>query len=678
MKISFSWRFILRAISVLSWVYSAIRVYHQPDLVSLIGFILGTVSFIGSFFVSNKPIKILEISEEEKRARDRRNRAAMLKKVNEMWVEGVLKKSLHKAVLIELGLQERKDAVDTPDRPWDMVLQTADKPNRALPQCTKILDVFDGEGKALLILGEPGSGKTTMLLELARETISRAEKDQNQPIPVVFNFSSWREPSQTIADWLVDELNTKYYIPKKIANTWVENDQLLLLLDGFDEVAVERRDTCVKAINDFRKEHLMPIAICSRTEEYKALTTLLKMNSAVCIQPLTEEQIKNYFDKCGTELTAVRKMLKDDEPLRELSRLPLMLNIMTLAYTGASAEEIGQLDTTEARREHLFNKYIDVMFNRVARTKNELYPRDKTIKWLSWLAEKMTQDAQSVFLIERMQPTWLQTRVQKRQYMINTTLISCVVGGLLFGFVGLVLGSVGLGSISGLIAGMGMGLAVGLFILYIDRSNKTIKPIELLKWSWKEAKVGLIQGLILGPVFGLIGALIFRGPTWELMIVGSIVGMSVGPIVGMILIGLSYAEVKERTVPNQGIRLSIRNVAIALLATIIGSVLIAWLAASQIVVLGLNVGVGATNEDVYSGLLFVVFALLYPLTLVRYGGMSVIKHFSLRFTLYRKGYIPLNIMRFFDYAAERIFLQKVGGGYKFIHRLIQEHFASLM
>ena len=30
-----------------------------------------------------------------------------------------------------------------------------------------------------------------------------------------------------------------------------------------------------------------------------------------------------------------------------------------------------------------------------------------------------------------------------------------------------------------------------------------------------------------------------------------------------------------------------------------------------------------------------------------------------------------------DYAADRIFLQKVGGGYIFIHRLLLEHFAAL-
>ena len=38
---------------------------------------------------------------------------------------------------------------------------------------------------------------------------------------------------------------------------------------------------------------------------------------------------------------------------------------------------------------------------------------------------------------------------------------------------------------------------------------------------------------------------------------------------------------------------------------------------------------------------------------------------------------PLNYIGFLNYASERVFLQKVGGGYIFIHRLLLEHFAAM-
>ena len=79
------------------------------------------------------------------------------------------------------------------------MVRTADKPDRTLPPDQKIVDVFDEVKGALLILGEPGSGKTTTLLELARDLIARAEKDSTLPVPVVFNLSSWVEKcGQTI------------------------------------------------------------------------------------------------------------------------------------------------------------------------------------------------------------------------------------------------------------------------------------------------------------------------------------------------------------------------------------------------------------------------------------------------------------------------------------------------
>jgi len=59
------------------------------------------------------------------------------------------------------------------------------------------------------------------------------------------------------------------------------------------------------------------------------------------------------------------------------------------------------------------------------------------------------------------------------------------------------------------------------------------------------------------------------------------------------------------------------------------------------------------------------------------GGGACIQHFILRLILYRNGYIPWNYARFLDYCTERLFLQRVGGRYRFIHKLLQDHFAQM-
>ncbi|MGH8902906.1 MAG: NACHT domain-containing protein [Egibacteraceae bacterium] len=105
--------------------------------------------------------------------------------------------------------------------------------------------MFDPLGGGLLILGAPGSGKTTALLELARDLLDHAAADQAKPIPVVFNLSSWAARRPPLAKWLADELRTRYAVARRIAQRWVAGGEMLPLLDGLDEVARPHRAGCV-------------------------------------------------------------------------------------------------------------------------------------------------------------------------------------------------------------------------------------------------------------------------------------------------------------------------------------------------------------------------------------------------------------------------------------------------
>ncbi len=77
------------------------------------------------------------------------------------------------------------------------------------------------------------------------------------------------------------------------------------------------------------------------------------------------------------------------------------------------------------------------------------------------------------------------------------------------------------------------------------------------------------------------------------------------------------------------------------------------------------------------GWLIILLSYVLNIGLIDERGKTCIQHFTLRLILYRDGYIPWNYARFLDYASNRIFLQKVGGGYIFIHRLLLEHFAQM-
>ena len=169
---------------------------------------------------------------------DRRNRQAILQRVRRDWIDGVLNQSLYKVARIELGLEAKLDAVE---RPLNAIVHIPDESPASIPPGTSIGTLFDQSGGALLVLGAPGTGKTTLLLELAQALLDRAERDQSQPMPVVFNLSSWAVRRKSLTEWLASELNERSDVPRRLAREWIETEQILPLLDGLDEVAADHR-----------------------------------------------------------------------------------------------------------------------------------------------------------------------------------------------------------------------------------------------------------------------------------------------------------------------------------------------------------------------------------------------------------------------------------------------------
>ncbi len=256
-------------------------------------------------------------------------------------------------------LQEQPDAVANP---WQLVLQHPAGVPRPLPAGTHITEVYDAAEGELLILGAPGSGKTTLLLELARDLLSRAEHDEQHPLPVVFNLSSWAMKQQRLADWLVEELTSTYQVPRKLGQALVDDDQILPLLDGLDEVAPRDRTACIESINTYRQEHgLLPLVVCSRSADYLAQAARVQLGSAVAVQPLTQQQVDDYLARGGEPLWALRVALQRDAALRELTSTPLMLSILTLTYHGVPVEDLLREASPTDRQRQIFEHYVQRM-----------------------------------------------------------------------------------------------------------------------------------------------------------------------------------------------------------------------------------------------------------------------------------------------------------------------------
>ena len=696
-------------------------------------------------------------------AKERRELSILLNKVKAFWIEGVLKKSVHKMAMIDLGKETQSDAVA---HAWDQVLELPDQSRQTLPPDKNISHIFDEMNRALLILGEPGTGKTITLLQLAQDLIERVEQDESfiEPVPVVFNLSTWSQ-GQTLIEWLVAELSSKYQIPKRMGQPWLEQHRILPLLDGLDEVNPADRAACVEAINTFGQEFgLSGLAVCSRVTDYTALPVRLKLNGAIRLQPLSLEQVDDYLEAAGEQLTVLRTALEVDEELQSLAQTPLTLGIMVLAYQDLPVEGlVGQAQQSlEARRRHLFETYIERMFRRKGQG-DERYRVDQTKNRLAWLGQQMRRHNQSIFLIEQLQPSWLVSRGWTWAYLLASRIIAELAVGLIMGLtlgvsaarffrmtdtlavglggwlgfgliLGLVLGlllalldglgyhrplengagaadltrqqrglkmvgyglviGLGAGAVSWLFAAPWLALFMGSFVgvetvLFIglysgwESLSQDVITSEALDWSWRRSLKSVPFGLAWGLVVGLILVWVYAqnqalqegllsGPIAKLLgeglfVIGGGVFYSLfwGVVVALFG-GLGSQLVEAKIKPNEGMHLTLRNS--LLVGPVFGLIimLIGWLIFVPLYGWqnGLDIGVSW-------GLTIGILAWGW------YGGTAVIGHGTLRVLLWLQAQLPLNPTHFLDYAAEQVFLQKVGGGYIFIHRLLLEHFAEM-
>jgi hypothetical protein len=597
-------------------------------------------------------------------------RKILLNKVKQFWIEGFLQPSLEGTTALLLGTIARPDAIADLTQGIEALLVELD-PSYERLRPTQIYEEM-GQGRTLLILGSPGAGKTIALLQLAQRLIERSEGNLNLPIPVVFNLSSWARDRKSIVDWSIDELREKYQVPQSLSEPWIKQQQLIFLLDGLDEVDADHRNDCVRALNNFiGLFSKTEIAVCSRVKDYEALIERLQISSALCLQPLTSEQVYTVLDSGGIPLTGLKTLLKNDAELEQFARTPLILNFMKDAYTGWSVQDlIPQLRVEpELRNLHLFDTYID---KRLEQGATPAYSKDLVLLWLSWLASRMLLKKRTIFLIEKLQPNWLQNQNEERAYQI----ITFIVAGLIAGINGTIVGvltawlipNLNFGNIEIAKTPLIFGLTAGIIGGIVTALPKKIVPLEQISWSWQRARSvarcmsELLAGIIFGWIFGLFLWLSSK------QTIGLLFGIISGLIFGLFFVlggGLGSSEIQQRTTPNQGIRSSVRN------SWIVG--LIGWLVFG--VIFGLISSLFGYKSLVEIGVIGgMIFGLIFGL---KYGGAAWTQHLVLRQMLYRKGRMPWNYAKFLNFASERLLMKKVGGGYVFFHRMLLEHFAGM-
>jgi hypothetical protein len=583
-------------------------------------------------------------------------------------------------VQVRQHIQITPDVVRPPWRSWSRMRRSSS----AEPLShASLLGVFDQYLQQLLILGHAGAGKTTRLLELARQLTERARTNPRERIPIVLTLSSWK-PGQSIRRWLASALRDAIGASPAYARTLAASNMLLLLLDGLDEVPAEDRVGCIHAINTYLHEGLLspPLVVCCRSDIYQMSGEELQLAGAIELAPLDIAAIETALG-ASTGTAAVLKTLQTDPLLHELVTTPLMLTVLLLAHGGQSLPEV-HAQTIEQRRAALFDAYIRQMLEQ--RPLEPQYPAAPALRTLWWLAQGMRTLHRTEFLLDDVQPAevlsprglrWYRWLVRACFLLIGLlsigsagAVIMCVLGWLEDGQRGAVIGAI-VGVYLGIcMGGIGAGMYTG-FLLDLDE----IVRHERLKWSWTAIWRGRGWLVYTAATNGLLIAAFgwLRSGAVAALASGLLGAALMGLIVGARL-GLQPQDLARQVAPLMGIRASLRTgVAIAVLNGIslalgLGLIfaLITALSRRSLIEVGGIAGVGA------------IMGLTIGLAMGLGGGVgSFVQHYALRAILRIGGLLPWRAVDFLDALSSRLFLERIGAVYRFRHRQLHDHIANL-
>jgi len=145
--------------------------------------------------------------------------------------------------------------------------------------------------RRVVILGDPGAGKSTTLMKMVLDLADEAQKDEKQPLPLLVPLGGYNgkvtltEYIQTTTDTLLGELGT--YLPQLLSE-----QKIAILLDGLNEMPRSDYEALVEKVEKFIEENssLLVVVTC-RENDY---IVDLKLDR-ISVAPLDPIRVKNFL-----------------------------------------------------------------------------------------------------------------------------------------------------------------------------------------------------------------------------------------------------------------------------------------------------------------------------------------------------------------------------------------------
>ncbi|SDK79026.1 NACHT domain-containing protein [Nonomuraea jiangxiensis] len=160
--------------------------------------------------------------------------------------------------------------------------------------------------RRLVILGGPGTGKTTLAVQLLLELLDTRQPEE--PVPVLLSASRWDDRVHPrLQDWLAESLAMDYPALRAeglgpgIPEALVARGEVLPVIDGVDELHDSARADLLGALNRSMCETDQLIITC-RTEQFaesvERLGDVLTAAAVIEPQPMAPAAAADYLEAC--------------------------------------------------------------------------------------------------------------------------------------------------------------------------------------------------------------------------------------------------------------------------------------------------------------------------------------------------------------------------------------------
>lgn len=374
----------------------------------------------------------------------------------------------------------------------------------------------------LLVLGEPGAGKTILMVRLALDLVTG--RTSGSPIPFLVPLASWDPETEDFYIWLFRRLKVDHRVLADPApeaeegSTWFEaltaRGLILLLLDGLDEIPDKVRGLALRKINDAVSNGQHLVVTC-RIEEYMNAVSpqdgsegaRLRGAAAIQLNPLSTDVVVRYLLDDTTSPNARRRWAPvvaalytshPQPPVVSALMTPLMASMARVIYNPRPGEETEDIrDPEELCRPSLANREaVELIlldgFIPAAYRKPDRWTGEQARPWLSFLASHLQNTAMTEDF------AWWQLREAKASGVSTGVLAGMAAGmtiGLLGAIVGALLGGLAFRVQGGLLFGIGglaMGALVGLEVTAYINANRAMLPSRGLDVRWKRLVIQFI------------------------------------------------------------------------------------------------------------------------------------------------------------------------------------------